>query len=142
MNALQRTIIRTRGPILLGNRRGTTLIEALVAVAILALAIGGASLIIAQSYDALGMARDEARARDELALRLADGMEGDGTIDWPGVSEARWMVTRSDIARSTLAGTQARWERLEATIAWQREAETFTLRAERITIVPDRPATP
>lgn len=134
--------VRRKPDIRWTSRRGTTLIEALVALAIITLAIAGASAAIAQSFSALEVARNEARARTELALRLDIGAPGSGPLDDEVLRGAEWAVTRQTMARAQLGGTLARWDRIEAIITWQRAGETRTLSAARVEIVADRPATP
>ena len=124
------------------SRRGATLIEVLVALAVVALAIAGTSQLLRTSLWSIEDARAEAAALRELNYRLDLAEAGQGSADLPSGQPLDWTVRQEAVASRTVAGTEMRWMRLSGEVRWVSRGRERRMTSERLVILPgDAPDT-
>lgn len=118
-------------------RSGTTLVEALVALTVIALAVSGAGAGVRMGLNFVSSARLEAAAIRELDTRLAHGIPGEGTIDRGGQEIGTWQVERATLDRGLLTGAPVRWEEVTVTVNWRDRDRVRSLSARRVILLPE-----
>lgn len=123
------------------SENGYTLIEALVALSVLALGIASAAAVLANTAQAHMRAEHRTAAEVLISELLLTGEPGQGTHDLTASGPtASWQFTRTEIETAQLAGAPASWIETAIIVSWTwRDVET---QATRNQVHIERPASP
>jgi prepilin-type N-terminal cleavage/methylation domain-containing protein len=115
---------------------GFTLVEALVSLAILSIAVVGATGTVSNGHARLASIEREEAALAQLRYRFDEGVEGEGQVRLgPSGINASWSVTRSEAHRGQLAGVETSWVNIRAEIVWPNAGRERQLVLERTEMV-------
>lgn len=120
------------------NDAGFSLIEALVALAILAISVSGGIAVIANAMSRQA-GLEQRHAAQVLAASVLefDGVAPSGSRPSGGTGpEFRWQVTETDLAVERLADAPVRWVQLEVVVIWRWRGTTHRIELRRVDMRP------
>lgn len=122
---------------------GFTLVEALIALAVLAIAVSGGIAVINHALSQQARIMENSQA-ERLARNLLVEPPTDGTGQFRLRANgpiARWELTESIIQSGPLGGVELHWVRYDLDVVWQSGGMTQDLQVQRIVLRPS-PASP
>jgi prepilin-type N-terminal cleavage/methylation domain-containing protein len=118
------------------KQAGFSLVEALVAMAILSISISGTVVTISNGQARLADVEHEQIARNTLHYRFELGQVGEGHLQLgPTDIDAVWSVERVPLRDGQLAGVYVQWETVHGQIVWLYRGRERRIELERVDMV-------